>query len=787
MGSNTTMTPNGAYQCVYPYSYIAEWQVRGAECSTDPNAVPFGPSAWNEAGGILRPADTGDGYAPDRGRFTKPVKYVPVKRRKGEETYPTLIISIQLCGPQLTGHKQVKNWAGSSVEVELFNVAGQTPGAPERKMTLSQKGKLSATLSCEIEVKPSDVKGWLADSKPLHALVNENLLDFKFKLTGVMDGGKPVAGQSHNRVFLYCRKTIVFLPGLFGSELRFRQRDGTVIGYPAFWRSGHREWKLLNANQTIGLLECDENGVPLFSFPDISLLMLHGISWTGEDVINPFYVCHEARMKMLPFVPENFLLYTLVIYPYDWRSDLTDAAARLNQRLLELQTKKLTPAPDTDDQVAVMGHSTGGVVIRRALGAITDDDCIDPALKTGNHPKAEDLISLAFFLSVPFNGAVKALPVLMTGLQEPKQNPGYLDRMIPFLVPESLVAVSLVMPIVYHLATTKDYRYRPASSPDRPPGAGIDPEADKSAFVKAALDAGLMPRPWPVKKSVTNYDDRQNLAQGADEWHKLVAELAWRTNGLNLLNETAGGWSDVYWFEAEIKRRNLQFQHDNRNPPSGWNTTLAWRANAFHEKSKTAITGVWKQRTAIFFGIAEAPTFRQINLSKGKDIKHSGGVLGVLHDKRVIVMDVPSVSKPGFQTVDWHNGDKSVQFSGGIDNFSQYRMNGDQVTETPWTLEWVTQSFGGDGTVPSDSQLAEADNVAKLIPIADYAKSPKHMETTKVAHVWESLVVSMHRGFSGVKDGSGKNSAEQQKDAALAQLKQPSAHDSNKDPKFVKG
>jgi hypothetical protein len=61
------------------------------------------------------------------------------------------------------------------------------------------------------------------------------------------------------------------------------------------------------------------------------------------------------------------------------------------------------------------------------------------------------------------------------------------------------------------------------------------------------------------------------------------------------------------------------------------------------------------------------------------------------------------------------------------------------------------------------------------------------METTKAAHVWESLILAMHRGFAAIKDGSGKNSAANQKSAALEQLEQPSDRDASKDPRFVKG
>jgi hypothetical protein len=790
---NTTVTPGGDYERIYSYAYQAEWQFRDAVASTDFFAEPFGPRPWSLRQGLLRESinpNGAEGYDPSRNRFSKPVTYLPVKRRNGEDQPPTLIISIQLFSPQKTQNKQVKIWPGTTVDVDVVNVLASKPGSPEAKKTLN--GKLDANLSCQIEVKPSDVKNWLkGDHSDLKALVNDNLLDFRFKLNGVSDCGQPVVGQSQERLFLYCKKTIVFLPGLFGSELRILMSDGRVLGYPMFYKSGQFEWSrwwLPDTEQYAGILECDENGVPLFSFPKISLLMLHSFSHlpyvsekVPQDVINPFTACHAARMAFFPQVPENFPLYTLVIHPYDWRADLTDAAAQLNQYLLDLQRKRLTPAPDTDDQVAVMGHSTGGVVIRRALGPIADADCIDPALKTGNHPDAKSLISLAFFLSVPFNGAPKALPVLMTGLTEPDG-----ERMIPFLVPETLFSISLVMPIVYHLATTSDYGYRPASSPTRPPGAPPDHEADKAAFVGDALKAGLMPTPWFVKASVTDFELRRKLAFGADDWHQLVRELWARTNGSQLINAT-GGWNDVNWFDAEIKRRGLTYQYENRRPqPSGWNTTLANRAKDFHQASLKAIAGEWNKRSAIVFGIAKDFTFRQINLSKGADTIHDGGVIGVMHDKKLVPTTFGALSQPSTQKASWSNNAGTVAYRGGIKTFTQWTaeppsahgQDRKQIRETPWTLEWVTQAFAGDGTVPSDSQLAEAKNVAKLIPIAPYEESPKHMETTKAAHVWESLVLAMHRGLDVVKDDSTAN----QKNSALDQL----THFPEGDPRFIK-
>jgi hypothetical protein len=723
---NTTVTPGGDYERIYAYAYRAEWQFRDAVASTDPNADAFGPPPWSQRQGLLRqPVNPYAGYDPSRGRYSKPVTYLPVKRRNGQDQFPTVIISIQLFSPQRTQNGQVKIWTGTTVEVDVVNVLASQKGSPEAKVTLS--GKLDTNLSCKIEVKPPDVKAWLKDGSALKALVNENLLDFRFKLNGVNDGGQPVVGQSQDRLFLYCRKTAVFLPGLFGSQIHFTAADGSTIGYPMF---SDTFW------QSIGALECDEQGVPLIPHPTTSLLMLRGFRFIASRVIDPFSAYHEARITVLPHVPPQFRLYTLIIYPYDWRADLTDAAAQLNQNLFQLQNAPsgLKQAPDTDDQVAVMGHSTGGVVIRRALGRITDQDCLDPAVK-GNHPVPDTLISLAFFLSVPFDGAPKALPVLMTGLQEPEGS-----RMIPFLVPESLVAVSLAMPIVYHLATTGDYAYRPASSPSRPAGAQEDREADKAGFVTDALDAGLMPRPWFVRASVTDPALRRRLALGANDWHQLVRELAQRTNGLSVVEATNGSYAVTRWFTSEVERRGLKYQQDARQP-GGWNAALANRAKSFHQSSTQAITDPWNQRSCIVWGISsDAGTFRQINLSKGAPITHHGGVLGVFRDRGQTVNS--GLDSTSAATITAVAADPLV---GGIKTYSQWEVQGDTVIETPWTLRWISQKGAGDGTVPADSQLAEIDNVAAVVLTGPQGMVPHHMESTRPACVWEALVMAMHK------------------------------------------
>lgn len=746
--AGVAMSPGGDYLRVHPFTYTADWKWSGAQVSTDPKAIPFGPQPWAIPQGLIR-ATPGPDLTPPAPGLPKGVRYLPVKRRDGIDQHPTLIISIQLLPPLREQNLRVPSWEGTPVDVEVFN-RHPVGGGAEPKVLLH--GKLDSSLACRIEVKPDAVKAWLGPKGTLKALVNENLLDFKFTLKGVIDSGKPVSGQSRSRLFLYCRKTIVFLPGLFGSQVQFTTPDGQVLGFPDFWDDPRldpaKQPQMYGAPtfnpaiipsrfQRVDVLECDDKGVPLIPCPKPTLLMLMGV------VTSPFKAVHEARMKLLPKVPEDFRLYTLITYPYDWRADLTDAAAALIKHINGLRTAAtgLTAAPDTDDQVAVIGHSTGGVVIRRALAPIAGSECssgVDPAVRDAARPPADKLINFAFFLSVPFAGAPKAGSVLLTGRVQPGG-----DNQIPFIVPESLVAISLSMPIVYHLHTSAQYGHRPSTSPSRPPGASLDNEADKEAFVTDALAAGLMPRPWIVKASAaTAPDHRQRLALGAQQWHQLVDDLHQRTSGHSLVHAVEGAWGRVKWFEDEVKKRNLKGQMDVR-APLGWNTYLAGRAKAFHEKSVAAVTGPWKSRAAIFWGSCKkSDTLRQLNLTK-VGVQTYADVLAYMKAKQIIVQNIATHSA--------YSSIKSVNsggFQGGAQDIVQWAQDDSTkvFTETRWKLDWLTQYDAGDGTVPSDSQLAEAKNVDKKLLTVVGKEPPEHMDSTKSDEVWFSVVKSLHLG-----------------------------------------
>jgi hypothetical protein len=764
--------PGDDAERVIAYKYVAEWKFTGAVKSADPNATPFGGDPWPESHGTIVP----DNPPSDRGFFAslfsstppKTVDYVPVKRRNGKDTFPTLIVSIRLTNLKGAQPARVRAWVGTSVEVTVVNVL---PGNSDQKnapgeLNVSLQGKLDSNLSCQIKIPPSDVEAWLKKDSALQAAVNENLLDFRFKLTGVSDGGRPVEGQAQRRLFLYCRKTVVLLPGLFASQVQFTAADGQIVGFPDFFDEAEinsfdssddaggavMPAVSLNISQNAEVLECDDKGIPLIPCEMPTLLMLKGA------VISPYEALHDARVALLPHVPEKFQLYTLIACPYDWRGDLTDSAAALVNQLADLQggqPKKgptLKAAPDTDDRVVAIGHSTGGVVIRRALAPIAASECTDPSSKlaTTKRPAADTLINLAFFLSVPFSGAPKAGAVLLTGLDSPEG-----ARQIPFINPESLVSIALTMPIVYHLHTSVASQHRPATSPSAPL-SGLAPEADKSSFVLDAMLAGLLPETMAVDASQAKDPElRRSLAMNSGAWHQFVRDYHEISSGLSYDKEhkytpwERGGVDG--WYTLELAKRGLQQQWDIRGT-TGWNTYLANRARIFHEKSAKAITPAWKDRTAIFWGSCEeTPTFRQLNLLRfGPDQPTYYPITDFEKKRRINDLNR------------WMYGLNKVTraqlvgYEGGRRDFTQYRrplLMSAVVAEIFWRLAWVRQLGAGDGTVPTDSQLAEQPNVhatySTLAPedtglSYEYKDPPEHMASPKSPYVWKVLVTAIH-------------------------------------------
>lgn len=375
-----------------PLRPVGEWKWRGQMPTQDPAAAAFSPPFFDP----------------------KPVMYLGVKRRQGVETFPPLVIHIQILEEEQRYNVSVPAWTGATVNVTVRD----TFFGPLMIPAVTLSGTLNKFLECYLFIPPETVKQWFEPQGPLHARVNENLLDFRYEIPSIKREGLPLQGFSINRVYLYRRKTIVFLPGLFASEFAVKVGNNTVAAFPNFFLPPEDRlvgdpitWAMIDmyqfsamlsgvagSGEHVGLLECDTKGEPLLRADKPMLLRAGPIPGiTVEDFYNQCHAAVHDRPGLSWNFPDGFRLFELQLFCYDWRCDLTQTVKDLidNQqepkRCLKYLHEQLKSKPDTDDQVAIMGHSTGGVLIRRLLG----------------EHAASTLISHAFFVDVPFRGAPK--------------------------------------------------------------------------------------------------------------------------------------------------------------------------------------------------------------------------------------------------------------------------------------------------------------------------------------------------------------------------------------------
>ena len=217
-------TPNEPYWRVIGTTYQAQWRTVDVHASDDRTASPFGPKTALASG---ERAPLGGFGTP------KDVLYVPARKTAGKQYVPSLAIRVKLLETQVHGRSvvnvDVHGRAGHAVHIQVSNVwkGGRRP-------TVSLEGKLDEDGVCVVHVPASRVAEWLDPTGPFEAQVNEILLDFSFRIPSLQVDGAPIAGQSRNRVFIYRRKVIVFLPGVFGSQVQITLPDGREMGFPDY-------------------------------------------------------------------------------------------------------------------------------------------------------------------------------------------------------------------------------------------------------------------------------------------------------------------------------------------------------------------------------------------------------------------------------------------------------------------------------------------------------------------------------------------------------------------------
>jgi len=306
------------------------------------------------------------------------------------------------------------------------------------------------------------------DQTVLHDLrmaVNQNILDAELSIRA-MPRAKATVVRTVNVAHLLLRKIIVFLPGVAGSTISMKINDQEMEVYPRL------SWGVtanVGGVQYLKYLECDAKGNPriqpssvnLFEsygygpgyqkdiVPGLSPLVREVIPGAGASLVyNVQHLQEIIAPKNHPKLSVNgreLYYYILIPWAYDWRGFLNldvdtllgaGAGARLKPpypkppSLFAIRDAIRQTEPFVDEKVILVGHSTGGVILRGALV----------------RPQIADIADKAFFIDVPFFGAPKAYYVFLTGTMD-----------IPFLSASQLRFIAPNLPILYFLAPTGRY------------------------------------------------------------------------------------------------------------------------------------------------------------------------------------------------------------------------------------------------------------------------------------------------------------------------------------------
>jgi hypothetical protein len=730
------------YRKVIEYKGVARWLSPDVPFSQDSEARPFGPgSLLPQAGPMPRVGSAGGFEAGPETAAAKPVLYIPVKRQNGQETIPSLRVWLEFREVGRLSNIQALAHVGAKVSFSVWNVWGN-----QRRGPVKLEGSLDEVGTCSVPIPAATVKSWLDPRAELRGRVNEILLDFEFAIPDLTD--QLIVGESITRIYLYRRKVLVFLPGVFGSQVNVRTPDGHTRGFPDLYTGFTLERALADsllpgaglaqqlATQKLGSLECDAAGRPLIQPVKPALFSLRG------QVYDVYDDCRAARARYFADLPADFRLIELQLFAYDWRTDLLEAAQALATRVAKLQAE-LREKPDTDDEVALTGHSTGGLIMRRALG----------------EPGMQQRVSHAFFISVPFRGAPKALGVILTGKDPPGGGPG--NRMVDFVDPDSLRDAALCMPIVYHLAPSAAYTERVAFTPGRPPAAPISVEEDKRDLIDTAISAGFLPAPCFVKASGLSDGERALLASSSNDWHSFWSEASERLRAQELYDASyPHGYPERdSWFPGEIRARGLEAQAAAR-VRGGWNLELAARARQFHEQSEqVARSGAWKDKAYVFYSIAKQPTTLSVHFERVSETDFADS-LALLKDEGIPVLQfldgdvVPARTEEEREIADERGEHHSVP----APVVHQWlRVNG-RCKRIVWRLWAESKTSGGDGTVPEESLRGFGGDVQDQ-QIGKIGDKFTHLDTPNEATVWNSIMQMLQGTWTKTKS-PGSVSAE---------------------------
>lgn len=345
--------------------------------------------------------------------------------------------------------------------------------------------------------------------------VNRNLLEAQ---TRVLVGAKSLPALTENRLHILRQSLILFIPGVFGSEISVQTNSTESTAFPAMSLNVVGEQPFLR-------LFCGTNGLPLPGNEASKLdLFRKYATETVYDIEKQPAILNPSRHPHIIVNGKRLQHYILQPWPYDWRLRLegtvnelyksgtraeggsTMPPYRVPPGMQECLDTLRTRNPLIDSKVVLVGHSTGGLIIRGAIKSTS----------------APSRIERAYFVNVPFWGAPKAYYVFMTG-----------DMGIAIVADELMRQMSPNAPIVYYLAPSEQFPGQVAVLGGAPVtrSVGQDVGAFMKQLVKDAQALGLYPT--------------------LDPWNSSL-EISARNFHRSITGEPAIGWDRcrIFWSEG---------------------------------------------------------------------------------------------------------------------------------------------------------------------------------------------------------------------------------------------
>ena len=202
-----------------------------------------------------------------------------------------------------------------------------------------------------------------------------------------------------SKVIISNKKCIIFVPGVGGSGLFYKQHDNKQFQYgqDLFMRVGGNNIVeivgglvsvITNMTYYDDLISCDVNGKPSKDYVG-ALDSCDGISGIDRDIYE--YGVFLLFKDIIQMVRERFgEKYDVTMFSYDWRLDCNENSERLADVV-----KKY-------DKVVLVGHSMGGLI---SVGTIKK------LLKTWDLRRIKAYISVC----VPYNGSIGSVFALTNG------------------------------------------------------------------------------------------------------------------------------------------------------------------------------------------------------------------------------------------------------------------------------------------------------------------------------------------------------------------------------------